>query len=377
MRAIVFAGPTISAAEIEAGLPGALVLPPVAQGDVYRAALHKPNSIGIIDGYFQRVPAVWHKEILWAMSQGIHVFGAASMGALRAAELTAFGMVGVGMVFEDFLNRVLEDDDEVAILHAAEEHGYRASTEAMVNIRATFRKAAEAGVLSEASQMRMEKIAKRLFYGERTYDRILESAMQNGIRQSEIAAFAQWLPLGKVDVKRDDAMAMLQLMNEFLNANPQPKRVAFVFENTTFFEDLKRASAEVPTLTHPPAEARVLEEAKRDKETYQRAITAAVALALSERTLTGESDQSVTAIMEDVVLEFQARHVLNGTAALEDWCASNGCSAEELQRLLYRQTTLKWAERNIGSKLELYILDYLRWTGEFTGILRRAKDNAD
>jgi len=43
--------------------------------------------IGVIDGYL-RWATVWHKEILWAMAEGIHVFGAASIGALRAADST-------------------------------------------------------------------------------------------------------------------------------------------------------------------------------------------------------------------------------------------------------------------------------------------------
>ena len=75
----------------------AVYLPPVRQGDVYRTVVrHRPRAVGIIDGYFQPVPSVWHKEILWAMAQGVHVFGSASMGALRAAELAPFGMRGVG-----------------------------------------------------------------------------------------------------------------------------------------------------------------------------------------------------------------------------------------------------------------------------------------
>ena len=80
------------------------------------------GAIGIIDGYFENIPSVWHKEILWAMSQGIHVFGSASMGALRAAELAPFGMEGVGAIFEAYRDGWLEDDDEVASedgLHAS------------------------------------------------------------------------------------------------------------------------------------------------------------------------------------------------------------------------------------------------------------------
>jgi hypothetical protein len=94
MNAVVFAGPTIPADEIRA-IVDAVCLPPVAHGDVYRVSLERPRAIGIIDGYFERQPAVWHKEILWALNEGIHVFGSASMGALRAAELAPFGMVGV------------------------------------------------------------------------------------------------------------------------------------------------------------------------------------------------------------------------------------------------------------------------------------------
>jgi len=102
MKPVIFAGPTIAADAIRNRLD-AEVLPPVAQGDVYRVARRRPPAIGIVDGYFEGVPSVWHKEILWAMEQGIPVFGSASMGALRAAELHDFGMIGVGAIFEAYL----------------------------------------------------------------------------------------------------------------------------------------------------------------------------------------------------------------------------------------------------------------------------------
>ena len=100
MTAIVFAGPTLPADAVAALLPEATVLPPARQGDIFRAVrAHRPIALGLIDGVFLHEPAVWHREILWALHQGIHVFGAASMGALRAAELAPFGMRGVGRVF--------------------------------------------------------------------------------------------------------------------------------------------------------------------------------------------------------------------------------------------------------------------------------------
>ena len=95
VTAYLFVGPTLPQAEIGT-LCDFVCLPPAAQGDVLHLAKARPRAIGIIDGYFDGVPAVWHKEILWALTQGIHVFGSASMGALRAAELHRFGMRGVG-----------------------------------------------------------------------------------------------------------------------------------------------------------------------------------------------------------------------------------------------------------------------------------------
>ncbi len=140
MKTIVFAGPSISREAVEA-LDHVEWRPPVSQGDVFSAAKSAPDVIAIIDGYFEGVPSVWHKEILWALSQGIQVFGASSMGALRAAELHQFGMYGVGEIFEAYRDGNYQDDDEVAVLHGPVETGYMSLTLPMVNARATIRAA--------------------------------------------------------------------------------------------------------------------------------------------------------------------------------------------------------------------------------------------
>ena len=42
---------------------------PAMRGDVYRAALEDPRAILLIDGAFENSPAVFHKEILWALAR--------------------------------------------------------------------------------------------------------------------------------------------------------------------------------------------------------------------------------------------------------------------------------------------------------------------
>lgn len=238
MTIIVFVGPTLSPKEASEIL-SAEYLPPARRGDVYRASLTRPRAIAVIDGYFDNVPSVWHKEILWAMSQGIHVFGAGSMGALRAAELLTFGMVGVGSVFEGYKNGELEDDDEVAVEHGPSETGY-VSTDAMVNIRATVSAAVAAKIVSPKTSKRLVDIAKALFFKNRSYSRTIEIAVLDGVPASELDALRKWLPNDRVDQKKSDACAMLTFMKEWVATNPKPKSVMYTFEYTTKWDALVR-----------------------------------------------------------------------------------------------------------------------------------------
>jgi hypothetical protein len=139
----VFLGPTLSKTDAVAELD-AVYLPPAAQGDVYRAVSRGATAIGIIDGFFRQVPSVWHKELLWAISERIPVYGSASMGALRAAELWTYGMVGVGTIFETYRDAEVSDDDEVALAHLGPEDDYRPVSVPMVDIRATLEQAERA-----------------------------------------------------------------------------------------------------------------------------------------------------------------------------------------------------------------------------------------
>ncbi|OYW12122.1 MAG: hypothetical protein B7X34_02220, partial [Acidobacteriia bacterium 12-62-4] len=92
----------------------------IGQGDSDKLHNSGPDRYG----YFEQRLSVWHKEILWAMEAGIAVYGASSMGALRAAELAAYGMRGVGAIFEKFHSGEWLDDDEVAVSHATAEFDF-------------------------------------------------------------------------------------------------------------------------------------------------------------------------------------------------------------------------------------------------------------
>ena len=239
MRAVVFAGPTLPPRN-RSSEPMVEWLPPVRQGDLYRVARTRPAIIGIIDGYFEVTPTVWHKEILWAMAEGIHVFGAASIGALRAAELDVFGMRGFGDIYEAYRDGTLTDDDEVAMLHGPAELGYPPVTEAMVNIRVTFDAALRQGIIDAALAAELTDIGKTLFYKERTFAEIFDAAASRGAAARELARLTDWLPTGRVDQKRLDALDMLAAICKSAASEEGRLQVDYKLADTAAWKAAKR-----------------------------------------------------------------------------------------------------------------------------------------
>jgi hypothetical protein len=233
----VFLGPSLPAEQARR-LLDATYLPPIQQGDLLRLLHLNPRRIGIVDGYFETVPAVWHKEILLAMSRGIHVFGAASMGALRAAELHSFGMIGIGTVFEWYRDGKITADDEVAVRHGPAELGYLALGQALVDIRDSCSAALQAGLIGEALATRLVDAARQLPYWERSYEAVA-ATVRNG--EPSMNDVDTWLAFAKshcTSLKARDAAALLTAMAEHIREPWVPKRVDFVFERTIFVERL-------------------------------------------------------------------------------------------------------------------------------------------
>jgi hypothetical protein len=243
MNAVIFAGPSLPPA-FRPDDPALEWRPPVKQGEVYEAALARPAIIGIIDGYFEVTPTVWHKEILWAMAQGIHVYGSASIGALRAAELHPFGMVGIGQIFEAYRDGILTDDDEVAVLHGPEELGYPAVTEAMVNIRATLDKALAEGVLDNGLAARLTGIGKSLFYKERSWEVILQLAASRALVPGPRSDLARCLCSGKVDQKEIDALEMIAGIRRHVAAGVTTLTISYRFHETGYHKAAARHDIE-------------------------------------------------------------------------------------------------------------------------------------
>jgi hypothetical protein len=213
---IAFLGPSFPAAEARR-LYGATVLPPARQGDVWRALAQRPRAIALVDGVFESQPSVWHHELLAALDSGVAVVGGASMGALRAAELESEGMVGVGQIFAWVRDGVVVDDSEVALLHAGPEHGHRALTLPLVNVRHAAQVAQAAGVLNAAEAQALVAAAAAVFYQQRHWPVVL-AAVAPCWRKATLPRWTAWAKAGLPDLKALDARECLRVAAEFVRA---------------------------------------------------------------------------------------------------------------------------------------------------------------
>jgi hypothetical protein len=230
---LIFAGPTIHGAELPPNADYHL-RPPARQGDFYRAVEAGANVIGLIDGVYEYVPAIWHKEILYGLSKGVYMFGAASMGALRAAECAAFGMVGIGEIYQGYASGRLEDDSDVAQSHAPAEMGYLPLSQPLVNVRATVSRCLERSLITDDEHDRLQSAAETIFFKDRTYRQLILAAIPEVRRAAEVLAM---LKANAVNLKLDDALRLIDVVNRTPDQRFVPQ-FDWTFEATHFWNAL-------------------------------------------------------------------------------------------------------------------------------------------
>jgi hypothetical protein len=360
----VFLGPTLAKAAAADELD-ALYLPPAAQGDVYRAVRHGATAIGIVDGLFGQVPSVWHKEVLWALSENVPVYGSASMGALRAAELSTYGMVGVGAIFEAYRDAAISDDDEVAQAHLGAADGYRPTSVPMVDIRATLEVAEAAGVIGGATLDVLVAVGKALWYPDRTYPALICGA-RGRCDAGELDAFSGWWSAGQVSRKREDALAMLRRMRADAADGMSPSGPSFWFERTALFDELMRTVGALDFGGVPTRAAAARERADfLGKDAVGSARDAALArvLALEEaRRLRYEvNDQR----LYEAVAGLRANHGLVEPDDVEAWMRAHDLDAGRFVRLAADEARIAWVHGVLEAEVDAMMPDHLRVTNQF------------
>lgn len=201
-RAIVYLGPSMPLEDARQIIEGDYRAP-IRRGDLTGVA---PGTVvAMIDGIFEQNLSVSPSEVQNAVARGVVIFGGASMGALRAAEVP--GVIGVGQVFKWYRDGVITRDDEVALLFA--ESPCRALTVPAVSVRFAVGRLCRLGTIDQELGNSLISVALQIPYKERTYQAILEAAGVLGRRDSGDLIRM----LEAHDIKYRDAQAVLEAVD--------------------------------------------------------------------------------------------------------------------------------------------------------------------
>lgn len=216
---IVFAGPSVPAAT-RVHHPAIDWRPPAEAGDLLALLNERPEKVLLIDGLFDERASVKHKEAMALMAAGTRLYGATSMGALRAAELHGEGMIPLGAIANAYLSGLLVGDDEVALVHGDARIHWKAVSVAMVDVRATLVHAVRERVVTPDEARRLRQCWHDIHYVDRDWPVMIE--MQDIVPSQKAEIIARLaVPLKQRDAAHAIALALAHRDHQTAVAPPQ------------------------------------------------------------------------------------------------------------------------------------------------------------
>ena len=206
---IIFLGPSLSIQKAKK-IIDAEYKTPARKGDFLELSMLNENKIIIlIDGVFlQDYPPTPIEVYQVVNKENFIVFGASSIGALRAVELEKFGMKGYGKVFELYKKNIINSDDEVAVTFDNE---YNLVSEAMIDIRYNLFLSYKADIITKETKKIITKIAKEIYFPDRSYENIINETMEKfPDKENELKAFQKFIKNNRKSLKEIDAINLLR-----------------------------------------------------------------------------------------------------------------------------------------------------------------------
>ncbi|HEU5172708.1 MAG TPA: TfuA-like protein [Nitrososphaeraceae archaeon] len=215
---IVFLGPSLKLDKAKQ-IINAEFKPPAKKGDFIKLSLmSETRKIVLIDGVFLQDYPPTPIEVFQVISKSnFKVYGASSIGALRAVELEKFGMEGIGKIFELYKKEIINSDDEIAVTFDSD---YNLISEAMIDIRYNIFLAWKHQIIDKETKQIMTKIAKRIYFPYRSYDNIIEKSLDLFPSCREfILKFKDYILSNRISLKELDAQITLKYVSSLIEKN--------------------------------------------------------------------------------------------------------------------------------------------------------------
>ena len=216
-KPIIFLGPSLSHEKarkiFQADFRG-----PAKKGDLLRVSgdIDDSTIVCLVDALFlQDYPPSPIEVYQLMLNKNIKLYGAASLGALRAVELEKFGMIGMGKIFELYKKGKLTADDEVAVTFVEGEH--QLQSEAMIDIRFNLFLAHRMGIINEITKKTIAKVAKNIYFPYRNYTDILDQTeKQYPAISKDLKSFRTYIIKNRQSLKERDTIKLINYVKTLL-----------------------------------------------------------------------------------------------------------------------------------------------------------------
>jgi hypothetical protein len=206
MRIVGFAGPSRPRSRHRLPVPvdwhG-----PAGRGDLDRLAAGSGDHVLLIDGLVVRGYAPSPTECARLISRGATLWGASSIGAIRAVELAPLGMRGYGWVYARLRDRSITWDDELVAVLDSRTH--RATTVFLANVRYGLERANRRNLVTGELADRLLLDLRAIHFSERSAAAVEGVLARRGVPRS---LWETLLGPG-ADIKRIDAAGLVRQLS--------------------------------------------------------------------------------------------------------------------------------------------------------------------
>jgi hypothetical protein len=319
----------------------------------------EPSHILLVTGSFYQSLSVWHKEIAWALQiPGIKgVYGAASMGALRAADLADFGMIGSGKIFSWYYEGVTFDESEVAAVYqqGRDEFSYTSYTIPLVNVRGALLKALESEVLELEEAEEIFTQARAIHWTERTERSLSEYPILLEILRTH----------------NQKAIDALELLYKFRELKPVEGFVRFTEESLSLLFSAQFERDRAVLVGKRPVKLQDLEAfvMLHDQE-YEEHLAAADDRVLALLLADIYRINVTVAEIDEEWRRFSVRMGLRSLQEHDQWMRENHVNGKELMRLIADEVRLRKMRKALMTRSgprrrTQRLLDYLKLTQRY------------
>lgn len=211
-KPVLFGGPSI-ACSVETYRECFDLRPPIQRDDLYELAeQQRPGCALIVDGLFGSSMSISPIECIDLMKRGWLLYGASSMGALRAADCCSVGMVGIGEIFNGFHFGYFHSDSDVAVKYDSATYSEITVPYVQVDYVVSTLKRREA-VSDTKARLLLKSLRKVPWYDR--YPKLIADHLLEFFKGSEREPLLEYLTSAEHSIKGSDARMAARLITRY------------------------------------------------------------------------------------------------------------------------------------------------------------------